>query len=257
MNTLFANSPDGTQIAYERSGAGPAIMLLHGGGNSRQVWDEVGYIERLRDDFTVIAPDLRGHGESGMPTKPSGYTTAKMIQDILAVADACRVERFTIWGFSFGGKVGRYVATHSKRVAKIVLMGTPLGLFISSEFRQHVADFCAHWPPILQAQSHGVLDLDTLSPDDRDLLQNKNIPAMMAWSQAMLNWPAVEPTDFSCPALWLVGSEDRVAMITVREYEQSLKASKVQLHIVEGLNHGQVLDEIDKVFATMLAFTQS
>jgi len=73
----------------------------------------------------------------------------------------------------------------------------------------------------------------------------------------MLNWHVVEPADFRCPALWLVGSEDRVAMITVREYEQSLKASKVQLHIVEGLNHGQVFDEIDRVFATMLAFTQS
>jgi len=257
MSPFFTNSPDGTRIAYERSGAGPALVLLHGGGNGRQMWQEAGYIERLQDNFTVIAPDLRGHGKSGMPAKPSDYTTDKMIQDILAVADACRVERFTIWGFSFGGKVGRYVATHSERVTKIVLMGTPLGPFISSEFRQHMVDFCTHWTPILHAQSDGVLDLDTLSQDDRELLKHKNIPAMMAWGQAMLNWPVVEPTDFRCPALWLVGSEDRVAMITVREYKQSLKTSKVQLHIVEGLNHGQVFDEIDRVFATMLAFTQS
>ena len=257
MTSLFANSPDGTRIAYEQSGAGPALVLLHGGGNSRQMWHEVGYIERLRDHFTVIALDLRGHGESGLPTDPSDYTEDKMIQDILAVADACGVERFTIWGFSFGGKVGAYVAAHSERVAKIVLMGTPLGPFISNEFRQHMADFCAHWPPILQAQSDGILDLDSLSQDDRELLKHNNVPAMMAWGQAMLDWPTVEPDDFHCPVLWLVGSKDRVAMITVREYEQSLKASKVQLHIVEGLNHGQVFDEIDKVFATMLAFTQS
>jgi pimeloyl-ACP methyl ester carboxylesterase len=105
-------------------------VLLHGGGNSRQVWHEVGYIEHLQNNFTVISPDLRGHGESGSPIEPSGYTTDKMIQDILAVADACGVDRFTIWGFSFGGKVGRYVATHSERVAKIILMGTPLGPFI-------------------------------------------------------------------------------------------------------------------------------
>ena len=73
----------------------------------------------------------------------------------------------------------------------------------------------------------------------------------------MLNWPAVQPTDFHCPVLWLVGSEDRVAMITVRQYERSLPDSKVQLHIVDGLDHGQVFDEIDKVFVAMLAFTQS
>jgi pimeloyl-ACP methyl ester carboxylesterase len=257
MNTLFANSPDGTRIAYERSGAGPALMLLHGGGNSRQMWHEVDYVERLQDNFTVIAPDLRGHGESGLPTEPADYTVDKMIQDVLAVADACGVERFAIWGFSFGGKVGRYLAAQSERVAKIVLMGTPLGVGVSDEFHQYFADFCAHWPPIIQAQRDGVLDLDSLSQDDRAFLSCHHVPAMIAWGQAMINWPAIEPADFRCPVLWLVGSEDRVAMLSVREYEQSLKGSRVQSHIIEGLNHGQVFDEIDKVFATMLAFTQS
>ena len=257
MTTLFANSPDGTRIAYEQSGAGPALMLLHGGGHSRQVWHEVNYVERLQSHFTVIAPDLRGHGESGSPTDPADYTADKMVQDILAVADACGVERFAIWGFSFGGKVGRYVAARSERVARIALMGTPLGQGTSNEFRQFFEDFCAHWPPIIQAQAEGTLDLDSLSQDDRELLERSNVPAMMAWGRAMLNWPAVQPADFRCPVLWLVGSEDRFAMITVREYEPALPGSSVQLHIVDGLNHGQVFDEINTVFPTLLAFTQA
>ena len=80
---------------------------------------------------------------------------------------------------------------------------------------------------------------------------------MMAWGQAMLDWPAVEPADFRCPTLWLVGSEDQLAMASVREYEQSLQGTRVQSHIVDGLHHEQVFDEIDRVLATMLAFTQS
>jgi pimeloyl-ACP methyl ester carboxylesterase len=230
-------------------------VLLHGGGNNRHVWHEVGYIERLQNNFTLIIPDLRGHGESDAPTEPSDYTTDKMIQDILAVVDTCGVERFMIWGFSFGGKVGRYVAVHSERVTKIVLMGTPLGSFISNEFRQYMADFCAHWTLILQADR--VLDTSSLSKDDREFMENNNVSAMMAWGQAMLNWAAVEPSNFHCPVLWLVGSEDQVTMTTVREFEQSLTSSKVQLHIVNDLNHGQIFDEIDRVFSTMLAFTQS
>jgi pimeloyl-ACP methyl ester carboxylesterase len=257
MKTLFATSPDGIRITYEQSGTGPALILLHGGGSSRHVWQAAGYIERLQEHFTVIAPDLRGHGESGLPTESSAYTTDKLIHDILAVADACGVERFTIWGFSFGGKVGRYVAARSARVTKIVLLGTPLGSFISHEFRQYLADFCLHWPPILQAQAAGTLDLASLSPDDRELLERSHVPAMMAWGQAMLDWPAVEPADFRCPVLWLVGSEDHVAMTTVREYEPTLAGSSVQLHLMAGLNHGQVFDEIDQVFPTLLAFTQS
>ena len=124
-----------------------------------------------RIDFTVITLDLRGHGESGLPTEPADYTIDKMMQDVLAVADACEVERFTIWGFSFGGRVGRYLAAQSERVDKIILMGTPLGAGLSDEFRQEFEDFCAHWPPIIQAQRDGTLDLDSLSQDDREFLQ--------------------------------------------------------------------------------------
>lgn len=179
----------------------------------------------------------------------------KMIKDILAVVDLCGVERFVIWGFSFGGKVGRYVAVHSERVTKIVLMGTPLGSFISNEFRLYMADFCAHWTSILPADS--VLDTALLSNDDREFMENNNVPAMMAWGQAKLNWPAVEPSDFHCPVLWLVGSEDQVAMTTVREYQQFLPYTQVKLHIIDGFDHGEVFDEIDRVFTTMLAFSQA
>jgi pimeloyl-ACP methyl ester carboxylesterase len=255
MNTSFAISPDGTRIAYERIGTGPALVLLHGGGNSRHMWREAGYMERLQNTFTVIVPDLRGHGESDAPTDPSDYTTGKMVQDVLAVVDACGIEHFMLWGFSFGGKVGRYVAAHSERVTKMVLMGTPLGSFISNEFCQYMADFCAHWTPIAQAGKF--LDTSTLSKDDREFMENNNVPAMMAWGQAMLQWDAVEPGHFHCPVLWLVGSEDQVAMTTVREFEPSLSNSTVQLHIVQDLNHGQVFGEIDMVFTTMLAFSQA
>ena len=178
----------------------------------RQEWHEAGYVRRLRDNFTVITVDLRGHGESGLPTDPADYTTGKMGQDILAVADACGVERFIIWGMSYGGKVSRHLAVQSERVAKLILMGTPLGLGVSGEIRQDVMDFCAHWPPIVQAQRDGTLDLDSLSQDDQDLLRRLSVPVVLAWVRAMLDWPAIEPADFRCPTLWLVGSEDRHAM---------------------------------------------
>ncbi len=162
-----------------------------------------------------------------------------------------------MWGMSYGGKVGRYLAAQSERVARFVLMGTPLGLGVSGKPRQDAIDFCSHWPPIMQAQRDGTLNLDSLSKNDRDVLQRLNVPVMLGWVRAMLDWPTVEPADFRCPTLWLIGSEDQRAMANLKEYEQALQGSKVQVHIAKGMGHEQVFDEVDRVFPITLAFTQS
>jgi pimeloyl-ACP methyl ester carboxylesterase len=73
----------------------------------------------------------------------------------------------------------------------------------------------------------------------------------------MLDWPVIEPADFLCPTLWLIGSEDQHAMDSFKEYKGALEGSRVQVHVVEGLDHNQVFDQIDRVLPTMLAFTQT
>lgn len=257
MDTRFATSPDGKQVAYDLSGAGPAIVLLHGGGGKRQEWHDAGYVRRLQDDFAVITLDLRGHGESSLPTDPADYRIDKMQQDILAVVDACGVEHFTLWGMSYGGRVGRYLGATCERVTRMILMSTQLGPGAPGEMRQEVIDFCAHWPPILKARDEGTLDLASLSPQDQEFLQTFNVEATLGWGRAMLDWPSIEPADFRCPVLWIIGTQDRSAISSFKEYEEAIEGSQVQVHLVEGLGHEQVFEEIERVFAILLAFTQS
>jgi pimeloyl-ACP methyl ester carboxylesterase len=109
----------------------------------------------------------------------------------------------------------------------------------------------------VQAQRDGTLDLDALSPEDRDVLRRLNVPAMLGWVKAMLDWPAVEPADFRCPTLWLIGIEDQYAMESFRAYEASLRGSMLHVQVVEGSDHSQAFDEIDRVLPPMLAFTRS
>jgi pimeloyl-ACP methyl ester carboxylesterase len=180
-----------------------------------------------------------------------------MGQDILAVADACGVDHFVIWGMSYGGKISRYLAVQSERVEKFIMMGTPMGMGVSGERRQQAEDFCALWSPIVTAQRNGEMDVSSLSQDDLDFVQNQNVPVMLGWVRAMLDWPLIEPGDFRCPTLWLIGSEDPYAMVTYKEYKEALKGSRVQFQIIEGLDHDQAFDEIDRVFSIMLDFTKS
>ncbi len=249
-------SPDSMRIAYDVGGTGPAVVLLHGGGRQRQDWYDAGYVDRFKNKFKVITIDLRGHGESDMPTNPQDYTTEKMGQDILAVATACGVEHFIICGMSYGGNVGRYLAAQSLRVTKLVLMSTSLGLGVSGELCQYAQEFCEHWTPIAQAQCEGTLDVKSLSHEDQNFLCRFKVPVVLAWVRALLDWPAVEPTDLPCPTLLLVGSQDQHAMANMDEYIETLEESEVGVCILPGLDHEQVFTEIDRSLDTILAFMQ-
>jgi pimeloyl-ACP methyl ester carboxylesterase len=257
MSTCFTTSPDGVRIAYDVGGAGAPIVLLHGGGQTRQDWHTTGYVEHLQHAYQVITLDIRGNGDSDHPTDPADYTTAKHCQDILAVADACGLERFTLWGYSYGGNIGRYLAAQSHRVAKLIMVGIPFGLGASGAFRRFILDFRDHWSPILQAQQAGTLDLASLSADDQDELQSGEIPVALAWLSALLEWPAIEPSDLLCPTLWLVGSRNEPALTSLRDYQTVLKASTVQVQVLPGLDHRQEFSEIGQVLPALLAFTQA
>ena len=254
MNTSFVISPDGTRIAYDVTGEGSAIILLHGGWQTRQNWHAVGYVTQLKDNFKVIAIDIRGNGESDKPTEPTYYTTEKMCQDILAVADACGIEKFTIWGFSYGANIGRYLAAQSSRVEKFIMMDIPFGLGAPSDFRQFIEEFCNHWLPILQAKSQGTLDITSLSTEDQEAWQESNIAVDVARLSAMLDWGVIEPADVCCQTLWLVGSKNETTVASIRDYEEKLKGSMVRVEVIEGSNHREVLTEIDRSLPVMLAF---
>ena len=254
MDTAYTRSLDGTRIAYDRQGTGPALILLHGGGGSRRDWHEAGYVQRLQDRFTVIAMDLRGHGESDRPLDATAYSTLKMVQDVLAAADANDTEQFSLWGMSFGSKIARYTAVFSDRVSRLILLSAQLGLGVAGDLRRQAIDFVAYWPPILQAQRQGTLDLESLPTDDQAMLRDFDVAVILAWVRAMLDWPEVAPADLRCPTLWLLGSADEEAMQSMATYAGELPGSPVTAHVLEGLDHNEAFEAVDEVLPLVLAF---
>ena len=58
------------RIYYETEGNGPHLLFTHSLTSSHQMWREYGYVDQLKDDFTTIIYDLRGHGQSAKPHEP-------------------------------------------------------------------------------------------------------------------------------------------------------------------------------------------
>lgn len=257
MTTSFAVSTDGTRIAYDISGAGEAIVLLHGGLHTRKHWHNAGYVERLKNDFKVITIDIRGNGESDKPSDSSYYTTKKHCEDILAVAAECGIKSFTAWGYSYGANIGRYLAAKSDLVNKFIFLGYSFGAGASGTFRQFIPDFHDHWVPILKAQADKTLDIQTLSGKDQEFLKSGEVQVILAWLAPILDWPAVEPADLLCPTLWLAGSKNDDVMANMKEYEQNIESTKVSIQVMDGLDHRQEFTEVDRVLSFVIPFVKS
>jgi len=111
---------DGTELVYWTwPGVGTPTLLLHGIGNYGRYWDL--FADSIAGRLRLIAPDARGHGESGRPAQ--GYAPADFAADALAVLDATGTDRAIVVGHSMGGLHSiNLAARHPERVRALAIV---------------------------------------------------------------------------------------------------------------------------------------
>lgn len=109
-------------IALRRAGTGPALLLLHGFPQTSICWEPM--VERLRDRFTLLAPDLPGFGGSD----PAASADARTVGDtMVALLDELELDRVTVVGHDFGGAIAWSLGlTHPDRLDGLVVVNSPL-----------------------------------------------------------------------------------------------------------------------------------
>ncbi len=110
---------NGVNLHYLVAGRGDPVVLLHGFAETSHMWRPL--IARLADRHTVIAPDLRGFGQSAAPA--DGYTKAAMARDIHALVKNLKYDRIRLVGHDIGLMVAyAYAAQYPAEVDRLVLM---------------------------------------------------------------------------------------------------------------------------------------
>lgn len=116
-----AVSLHGHDIYYRRGGDGPVVLLIHGMAGNSATWQPV--IDELTDHFTVIAPDLPGHGRSDKPRGDYSLGAyASVLRDLLDVLDLGQV---TVVGQSLGGGIAmQFAYQYPELCGRLVLVGS-------------------------------------------------------------------------------------------------------------------------------------
>lgn len=216
-------------IAWEETGAGEPLLLIHGLGYGRWGWEPL--LPLLAERFRVISFDNRGIGESAVP--PGPYSAREMAGDALAVLDASGVEHAHVVGISLGGMIAQELALEAPdRVDRLVLISTTPG--VSGGHPMPAATIrlmteAANWAPEVALRRFVE---NALGPEpDRDLVE-RILAHRLAAPQDPAGWAAQAAAgatydgagriaSITAPTLVIAGTADRVV-----DYRNSLALAR-------------------------------
>ena len=255
----------------ERRGAGdgPAtVLVLHGftgsGAAMAPLW------ERLRDRYTVLAPDLLGHGRSPAPLDLSEYTTQAAVRQLAEVLDRHRTASAHVVGYSMGGRLALALACAApERVASVAVVGASAGIPDDRERTERrrrdkaLADrieadgieaFVDHWMELPLFASQQRLGADHLDRMRTQRLDNR--PVGLAMSLRGSGTGAQPPLHddlarSSVPFLFVAGAEDAKFAALARQLAGIAPVGSVAT--IEGAGHAAHLEQPDAVVAAVSA----
>jgi pimeloyl-ACP methyl ester carboxylesterase len=121
----FSGATDGFRLAYDRSGNGPPVLLLHGWPGERGDWRSV--VPRL-DGLDVIVPDLRGFGASDkhVADPAAAYSAAAQARSVVALIEELGLTGLVIAGYDIGSRIAQAVASARPGLLRGLVVAPPL-----------------------------------------------------------------------------------------------------------------------------------
>lgn len=249
-------------LAYTDVGTGPPIVLIHGYPFNRSLWTE--QTEALNSKYRVVAPDLRGFGESD--SSEGTATMARMAEDVAALMDALAIEQAVIGGLSMGGYVALAFARMFPARVKALVLADTRAQADSEEGKQTrhqqaekalsegmagIAD--AMLPKLLTPET--VSKRPELVKRVRDMMLKTKPDGAAAALLGMAERD--DQTEFissiRVPALILVGREDAITPVADSEKMQS-RIEGSRLVVIENAGHVSNLEQTEQFNDALLGF---
>jgi pimeloyl-ACP methyl ester carboxylesterase len=248
---------DGVHLGYEvhgRPGPGTPLLLTHGYGASRHMWDP--NVTALTPDRAAITWDMRGHGESDAPEDPSLYSPDHTLADMAALLDAADAPRAVLVGMSLGGFMSLlFRQRFPERVTALVLVDTGPG-FRRAAAREHWNAWATQRADELEEDG-----LDAL-PAGREQRQARHVHGARGLAHAARGMLVQHDsavfdslTEIDVPTLVVVGSEDEQFLAAADLMEARIPGSRRVT--LAGAGHAANLDAPEDFNAAVGEFLNS
>ena len=215
----LVTTSDGISISYEVRGNGPPLLLVMGLGADGSVWEK--HVKEYEQHFSCVLIDNRGVGKSDKPDGP--YTTKRMAQDILEVADELNLESAHAAGISMGGAIVQEMALLApEKVRSAVIISSwarlnPYATRVFENFKSARAsmrpeDFMETLQLWIFAAPYFERESEALAQDRQDAAGNANPQPQAAFDaqcDACISHDAESRLgNIACPTLVVAGKDD-------------------------------------------------
>lgn len=231
---------NGTELFYDQSGTGEALLFHHGYTGSHDAWD--GVVPAFNDRYRCIVMDARGAGDSAHPA--SGYTIEQYADDVVAMADHLGVDRFTYIGHSMGGVIGMELGIrHGNRLNGLVLVApAPAdGIKFPGTDEQH-----ARTRRLRQAGDRETMLRERLAlsarPDRARAVRSLDRALSVSEAHFEQSWQALVDYDkgdrlkeITVPTLMMAGAADSLLPANLKDFQRLGNAT---LHVFSRVSHG-------------------
>jgi pimeloyl-ACP methyl ester carboxylesterase len=254
----FAHLKD-LNLHYLQHGRGDPILLLHGLGSSSYDWEF--QVPAFSKHFRVIAPCLRGFGDSDKPAGP--YSIQLFASDMLALLDHLGIERCHVMGFSMGGAIAFQMAIDQPHRLSSLIVVNSQPSFELDHWRKHLM-------VITRIGMASVFGLERMTryvakrlfprPDQAHLRermlerQAKNQKASyLAALQALAGWSVKDRIhELFVPTLIIAGEHDYSPLAEKQGYVQLIPNAR--LEVIKDSRHGTPFEKPDEVNRAVLDF---
>jgi pimeloyl-ACP methyl ester carboxylesterase len=273
------DGPDGTRLAYHRSGEGDPLVCVPGGPMQDSVY--LGDVAGLAATHPLVKLDLRGTGASAVPADPATYRCDRQVPDVEALRVRLDLDRMDLFTHSGGAGIAvQYAAQHPEHVNRLVLVcpsPRPVGIDIADADRREVAELRRGepWFPAAFAAfervwageptdadwaalapfSYGRWDADSQAFDAATDEQRNNDAAAVYYSPGSVDPAATRAglASLDAPVLVIAGEYDP-GLPPRRAAEYAGLFATAELVVLPGAGHFPWLDDRAAVHATISDF---
>lgn len=255
---------NGISLEYLDRGEGEVVLLLHGLGSTKADWDF--QQEAFSEHFRIIAPDLRGHGNSSKPKEKSAYGVGLSAEDMKLLLQELKIESCIVVGFSMGGAIAFEMAVkYPGLMSKMVIINTApdfnkLGELGEEMIRERTKSLqTTGMTPLARQISEAMFpDEDQKELKDAFFERAKKNPVDAYYNSfiTLMNWGIGDKLKkINIPALVIASDMDYTPVSLKEDYIKNMPNAR--LEVIKNSRHGVTMDRPEEFNAVLLKFFRS